>query len=481
MKTTLITLLSVLFAGTATAQKNALQPLIIQGKITNTTEKQLKIFFEDDNGKMTIDTIKLNNSGEFYLKTFNIKKPQRTSLQQNQLQINSIYVAPGYSLTITGDGTDYLTLLKTRHITGKGAAANQYRQKIDSILVARNDRTPWYELKLDSLLLYTRKSKALEDSVYQVVFSKPDTQDKYWNTFKRMISLDIQSKNFYMLLQHLEMNKYTYEQMAKVVSENTPAAFAKSVSNDEYLISEDYRSWVMPIYFAYSKKLDGLKDSNMVKQPDYFMNKTQALYSGKVKDLYLFNSIVGMIGRSHTIEELNNTRKDMMPRYIAMHNAAQKDQIDKHILEKEQQLMQMQIGKPAPAFSLPASNGKTYSLADFKGKVVYIDLWASWCAPCRAEIPNYRALYNKYKNDDRIAFMSLAVYDGEREWQKALKTDKPEWLQLYDAGGRMAQAYVASPIPKYIVIDKNGNIVSNNAPGPGGADIEKLLTTEMSK
>ncbi|WP_432327264.1 hypothetical protein ACRQ5D_27480 [Mucilaginibacter sp. P25] len=106
-----------------------------------------------------MDTIRLNDSGEFYLKTYKIVKPQRTSIQQNNTQINRIYVAPGYDLHITGDAINYVNLSKTKKITGIGAETNQYRVKLDSILVARNDKTAWYELKTDELIPFLKKAR----------------------------------------------------------------------------------------------------------------------------------------------------------------------------------------------------------------------------------------------------------------------------------------------------------------------------------
>lgn len=463
------------------AQQKKAEPLIIQGKLSNTTEKMLKIFFEDENGKMIIDTMKINDAGEFYLKTYHIKKPQRTSMQQNSLQINRIYVAPGYHLTITGDATNYSTLLKTRKITGIGAETNQYRQKIDSIMAARKDRTEWFELKLDELLPYITKNGALNDSVLNVVFNQKPKQDKYFNAFRKLIDIDNQSMTYYMLLQHLEMGKYSYQQMTDIAKQNIPTLFASGISNDAYLISEDYKTWLLPVYISYTKKLDGLKDSSLVKQPDYLLNTVNKLYTGKVKDNYLYHSVISGISRASSIEQLNIAKKELQPRFDAIQHEGLKKDITNTFKEKENQLMLVQIGQPAPAFTLPSDKGKNYSLADFKGKVIYIDLWASWCAPCRAEIPNYKTLYEKYKDNSQVAFMAIAVFDGDREWRKALEEEKPSWLQLYDSGGVIARSYVANAIPKYILIDKNGKVVNFNAPGPGNPDIRKLIDAEIAK
>ena len=348
-------------------------------------------------------------------------------------------------------------------------------------MAARNNKTAWYDLKLDELLPYLKKSKALNDSVLNVAFSKRPTQDKYFDTFKKMIAIDEQSLAFYMLLQHLEMGKYSHQQMTDVAKQNMPAIFAKGISNDEYLISDDYKSWILPVYISYTKKLDGLKDSSLVKQPDYLLHTVNKLYTGKVKDNYLYKSVISGISRASSIEQLNIAKKELQPRFDAIKNEALKKDITNGFKEKENQLMLVQIGQPAPAFTLPSDKGKTYSLKDFKGKVIYIDLWASWCAPCRAEIPNYKTLYEKYKDNSQIVFMAIAVFDGDREWRKALDVEKPTWLQLHDSSGVVARSYVANAIPKYILIDKTGKVVNFNAPSPGSVEISKLIDAEISK
>lgn len=238
---------------------------------------------------------------------------------------------------------------------------------------------------------------------------------------------------------------------------------------------------MVSVYISYTKKLDGLKDSSLIKQPNYIINTINKLYTGKVKDNYLYHSATSGISRANSIEKLNIAKKELQPRFDAIKSIALKKDITSQFKEKEDQLMQVQIGNPAPAFTLPSDKGKTYSLEDFKGKVIYIDLWASWCAPCRAEIPNYRTLYEKYKNNSQVAFVAIAVFDGDREWRKALDEEKPTWLQLYDSNGVVARSYIANAIPKYILIDKNGKVVNFNAPGPGSAEIGKLIDAEIAR
>jgi thiol-disulfide isomerase/thioredoxin len=482
MKRLVAFLIALYLTSNINAQNIQPAPLILQGKITNCPEKTLKVVFEDENDRMVFDTIRLNDAGEFYLKTFKIKKPQRTSIQQNRMQINNIFVAPGYQLTITGDGTDFLSLFKTKQITGIGAESNQYRVKMDSLYAFKKDSLSWYEMDLQTLLSFLKKQKALEDSVANVVFNRKPVQDKYLSFFKNMVHVDNESMSFYMMLQHILLNKYSYEKMTALVKENTPGRFLNGISNDQYLVSGDYKVWALPLYLNYIKQLDNLKDSTLAQQPGYELHKINEAFHGKVKEYYLYKTIDSRIARSSSIEKLNATKKSLETYFGSLKNEAYKKNITEAYSEKEQHLMLLQTGKPAPLFTLLSNTGQSYALSSFKGKVVYIDLWASWCGPCRAEMPNFRQLYDKYKGNDNIAFMGIAVFDGEKEWRKALGEEKPDWLQLYDKEGIVASSYVASAIPKYILIDKNGHVVNFNAPGPGNVEaIEKLINEEIAK
>ena len=481
IKTHLLLLLTWLTVSYAAANPDTSKTLIIQGKLSNCPERMLKITFEDSNGILILDTIKLNGNGEFYYKTDRLTEPQRTRLQQNSTQINNIYIAPGYNLHIIGDATDYRHLYSTKRITGLGAEVNQFRVKMDSTLAARNDQTRWYELKLDSMLLYLRSKKKLDDSIMQVVFGKTASSDKYLNTFKDMIDIDNQSMNLYMLLQHLEMNTYSAAQMTDVIKVNTPPRFKKGISNDEYLISEDYKSWLLPLYLAYNKKLDILRDSTLIKNPGYTRDAINRLYSNKVKDQQLNRQVESSIHQASSIEQLNSVKKQAAPYLKDLVNPAFKRHLSDMFQKKDQELMLLQIGKPAPVFKLTSNQGQTYSLEDFKGKILYIDLWASWCGPCREEMPNYKKLVERYKNNPQVAFLGIAVSDGEKEWRKALTEEKPTWLQLYDRDGVVARSYVANAIPKYILIDAAGKVLNFNAPGPGSPEILKALDAALAK
>jgi thiol-disulfide isomerase/thioredoxin len=137
-------------------------------------------------------------------------------------------------------------------------------------------------------------------------------------------------------------------------------------------------------------------------------------------------------------------------------------------------------GKPAIGFTYPGLDGKNVSLADLKGKYVYIDLWASWCGPCKRELPYSQKMVEKFKNKN-IAFVFISIDEDETAWRNAVKKENLSGINLLAKEGFNAEimkAYGVRGIPHYLLIDAEGNIISSNAMRPSGGieqELEKLL------
>ncbi|MCC3157849.1 TlpA family protein disulfide reductase [Hymenobacter sp. 15J16-1T3B] len=137
-------------------------------------------------------------------------------------------------------------------------------------------------------------------------------------------------------------------------------------------------------------------------------------------------------------------------------------------------------GRPAPDFTVRDATGKPVRLSDFRGKVVYLDFWASWCAPCLQEMPASAALREKYAKQD-VVFLYVSVDTKEPAWKGALAKPlltgpnaRHGWAQGFETPA--AKAYSIESIPAYFIIDRQGQLRGSAAPRPsaGQATIDAL-------
>ena len=133
-------------------------------------------------------------------------------------------------------------------------------------------------------------------------------------------------------------------------------------------------------------------------------------------------------------------------------------------------------GNPAPDFEYESLEGEMVSLSSLKGNVVYIDVWATWCGPCIKEFPDSRALKEKFKDakDVKWVYISIDNANAREKWKKTVARHKLKGIHLFSAGGwdaSIAKLYQITGIPRYILVDKAGNIYDSNASGPSSDDI----------
>lgn len=140
------------------------------------------------------------------------------------------------------------------------------------------------------------------------------------------------------------------------------------------------------------------------------------------------------------------------------------------------------LSKDASTFLPDASfideKGNTRSLSEFKGKILLIDVWTTWCGNCIIRFPHSEQLYKRLKSihlDTAIQFINICTEDSKSEWKKMLKKHHPAGINLYSKDTSIYQSWNVSAFPRYILVDRSGKILSGHYFGPDDGRIDYTL------
>lgn len=148
---------------------------------------------------------------------------------------------------------------------------------------------------------------------------------------------------------------------------------------------------------------------------------------------------------------------------------AEKGMLTQHFLQKAELNKQAAVGSMVMDFTLQDTTGAQHRLKDYigKGKYVLFEFWASWCGPCRADIPHLREVYALY-NKKGFEIVSISLDDDKEKWFKAMREEKMKWTQLSDLkafDSELAKKYRIRGIPSCLLFDPQGKLVTRNMRG----------------
>ncbi|MEL1246220.1 TlpA disulfide reductase family protein [Flavobacterium sp. DGU11] len=200
-----------------------------------------------------------------------------------------------------------------------------------------------------------------------------------------------------------------------------------------------------------------------------------------IKDPVLLNKTIdGMLAGMEKRLEDSALNKDFYT-IISQQIKTQRQQIA-GMIEQAGKAEKM-VGNPSPSFAYENHKGGITKLEDLKGKYVYIDVWATWCGPCRAEIPHLQKIEEDY-HGKKIAFVSISIDEMKNhdKWKKMVEEKQMGGIQLFadnNWSSAFVQAFGINSIPRFLLIDPNGNVLNADAPRPSDpalrAEFDKLL------
>ena len=241
----------------------------------------------------------------------------------------------------------------------------------------------------------------------------------------------------------------------------------KYVQEDESLIDLDiYREFIIEaalVLGSKDKEISGIYNKNVAR----LKYIAQHFKNDKLKQSLLNEIAVRQIKKNgiNNITELENIYNTYVTDPTL--RAAYKTEYDKWNIAV--------AGKLSPDFEAKDINGKTYSLKDFKGKYLYIDMWATWCGPCKREMPYLKELEKKMEGKN-ITFLGLSTDEDKAAWEETVKSGELSGVQLLlGRGSQFQRDYNIDGIPHFILIDPDGKIINPKAVRPSSADAEKIL------
>lgn len=181
------------------------------------------------------------------------------------------------------------------------------------------------------------------------------------------------------------------------------------------------------------------------------------------------------------LNEKTDTDKDLIELQEGM-LADMMEQMDYYrtMILEEKALFAKLENQPTPEFiNYESIDGSKKSLKDYFGKYIYIDVWATWCGPCKAEAPFLKEIYEEYK-DQNITIMSISVdkQTSKDKWSAMVKEEGYGWVNLIsdmDFSSEFIEAYGINSIPRFILIGPDGTVIKAGAPRPSSEEIRPLL------
>ena len=225
-------------------------------------------------------------------------------------------------------------------------------------------------------------------------------------------------------------------------------------------------------YFNYVRSLMIFNDETDIDENSKALKAIAKLAPGEFKDKMLVWQMRNSIREASSPEEREALVKDYAYSFS-------NKRFSQNILALNNTLSHIEKGKQAPAIALMGLDGQPASLVALKGKYLVIDVWATWCGPCKQESPYFEKLAIKYKGQN-IQFAAISIDKQIDKWVLDAKLKSKSVLQLHaNDGDKFSADYDIQGIPRFMLIDDEGNVVNAEMPRPSDKTFEQVIRKEL--
>ncbi|MNK00786.1 Thiol-disulfide oxidoreductase ResA [compost metagenome] len=351
---------------------------------------------------------------------------------------NTLYLSPGDHLEVYIDKSNP----KLATFKGQGAAANMYMKN-----------TPFP--KGGSFI---EAGKYVKESPEATVIA---VEEQAALRTKELAAVKDVSKEF----KRLETARIKADLINSINSGETYGIYALKLKGDAAkAYAENYVKAVASKVVTYSK---GFTDASLMKMVVYRDIADEVIKQGgkvadiqTIKDWYEMSTLVGEMQKLSDKKQLAAFESKIAACKTERYKVAANKML-KHLISFGK-------GDTAVDFSTVDMAGNQVNLSSLKGKVIYVDIWATWCGPCMQEMPHFEKLKLQYKDNPNVVFVSLSIDDSEKPWKQSVEGRKADGYQWLINRAKL-QAYNIVGIPRSLLIDKDFKIVDMDAPMPSEA------------
>ncbi len=475
MKNTLIIILAIaLFAVIACKREKDIQKeVIISGKIENPGNDSIWVYYSDKFGDNTIHSAALDSNGKFQL-SFDLDKPTEATFNDGN-ENTALFLHPGDSLFMTLNTKEFDESLK---YSGKGSCANNYLAQTYLKFKDNEKLNPAGKVQE----MNTRESMDFIDSLYQArmefykeYIKKHDCSDAFKNW--QLNSMLFSKAYLYRVHYYTEMRKHNYEPDSVSFPDEFLQAYEDLINyTDKGAASSEMYDYLQDYFYHLTRKHDERFVEGKSKDSVYVL-LIKENFPETYGQLQLAKYLLREMNSFRT--EMYENHKDMIFDYITDQELTEK--INSKYREINE-LFQSDIPPNANIIDLNQPEYENVSFREiidkYKGKVIYLDFWASWCGPCKREMPHSKKLREKL-NTDQVVFVYLSTDRDSTSWINMIKKLRMEGDQYRLSGavrGQSNEIFNVRYIPRYVIYDKDGMVIDSAAPRPGNPESYEVLT-----